>query len=183
MIRRLSTTSYAVTLDAPWQSFRTRLSWQQSGFTLVEIMVVVVLIALSATFAVVNLQRDADQIAELEARRFAQLIKQVREESILSGRRYAVAINDKDNTYRFLIHRNEWMPVEHDELLRPRRFPSDLKVSFTLPGAPTGQELLIVDEIGEMTAFELALSGASNRYIVSLDTNQQVVVGEMSDGS
>lgn len=159
----------------------SRPGWPQSGFTLVEIMVVVVLIAITATFAVVNLQRDVDQVAELEARRFAQLIEQAREESILSGRPYAVEVDPDANSYRFLVHRSGWTPVEDDDVFRPRRFPSDLAVSFTTGGAPDAQDLLVIEGLGEISAFELSLRGSSRRYTVRLDEDQQVVVTETPD--
>lgn len=141
-------------------------------------MVVVVLIAITATFAVVNLQRDVNQIAELEARRFAQLIEQARDESILSGRPYAVEVTPDDNSYRFLVHRSGWVAVEDDDIFRPRRIPPDLTVSFATQGAPDTQNLLVIDGLGEISAFELSLRGDTRGYTVRLDDNRQVVVTE-----
>ena len=43
------------------------------GFTLIEMLVVVLLIAITATLVVVNLQPDPDKQAHLEAERFAAL--------------------------------------------------------------------------------------------------------------
>ena len=68
----------------------------QSGFTLLEIMVVVVLISLTVTLVSINLDRDLDQIAHREAVRFARLLEHVREESILTGKVYAIDENKKD---------------------------------------------------------------------------------------
>ena len=71
-----------------------RVTGDQGGFTLLEIMVVVVLIALTVTLVGMNLGRDTDQIAQLEATRFARLLSQVRDESVLTGKSYAIELNE-----------------------------------------------------------------------------------------
>jgi len=153
---------------------------RQSGFTLLEILVVVVLIAVSVTFAVVNLQRDADQVAELEARRFALLVAQARDESILSGRPYAVEVSPADNTYRFLVHRSEWTRVDDDDVFRTRRIPADIEVSFTLEAGPDAGDLLVIEGLGEISMFTLSLRGDSREYTVAIDENRELAVRETS---
>lgn len=66
---------------------------------------VVLLIAISATFVVLNLERDTDALAHLETERFARLIEQAREESIVSGRAYAVSVAPDQHYYEFLQYR------------------------------------------------------------------------------
>lgn len=139
-------------------------------------IVVVLLIAISATFVVVNLDRGSDKVAELEARRFAELLEQARDESILSGRAHAVAVNAAANSYEFMRHQEEWIPIDDDDMFRRRRIPEDLNVSLQLSGGPGGPDMLVVDGLGEITPFELSIRGESRVYTVSLDVNQNLAV-------
>ncbi|MFZ0488499.1 MAG: GspH/FimT family pseudopilin [Arenicellales bacterium] len=148
----------------------------QHGFTLLEIMVVLALIAISVTFVVLNLQRDTDGVAELEARRFAGLIEQARNESILSGRPYAVKVDTDRKTYTFLEHQKEWSAVKGDDVFRPRSFPQDLNVSLETTGSPGAGDLLVIEGLGEITPFVLTIRGKSRLYKVSIDEGQNVIV-------
>jgi len=143
-------------------------------------MVVVVLIAISASFVVVNLDRDVDRIAEQEARRFALLVEQARDESILSGRPYAVQVDPDDNSYTFLKHDSTWAPVENDDIFRRRELPPDLRVSFATQnqGEPGSRDLLVIEGLGEITPFELTVRGERRAYTVSIGESQDVRVRE-----
>ena len=98
----------------------------QRGFTLLEIMVVVVLIALTVTLVGLNLNRDLDQIAGLEAERFAKLLEHLRYESVLTGKSYAIEVDEQKKIYRFLESSDKWLPIKNDDLLRPRKIPDFL---------------------------------------------------------
>jgi len=156
---------------------------RQAGFTLLEIMVVVVLIALSASLVVINLERDTDQVAELEARRFARLIEQARDESILSGRPLAVDVRPEARTYTFLQHRGGWAEVTDDDVFRMRRFPEYLGVDFETAGPPGAEELLVIEGLGLISPFQLTLEGEDIRYRVRIDDGQNVLVTSETDAT
>jgi len=154
---------------------------RQCGFTLLEIMVVVVLIAISATFAVISLDRDVDGIAELEARRFARLIAHARDESILSGRPFAVQVDPLAGSYVFFQYRDKWRELENDDVFRRRRFPEDLKIEFEIHNSAESSGLLVIEGLGEITPFILTVRGDKRLYRVSVDRSQNVVVALESD--
>jgi type II secretion system protein H len=155
----------------------------QAGFTLLEMMVVVVLIAISMTFAVISLDRDNDDVAELEARRFARLVEHARDESILSGRPFAVQVNPADRSYTFLRYGGEWIEVKHDEVFRRRVLPEDLKLEFEIPGDSDGGGLLVVEGLGVITPFIFTVRGDTGLYRVSVDQAQNVVVQRETDAT
>lgn len=154
----------------------------QAGFTLLEIMVVVVLIALTVTLVSVNLDRDRDQIARNEAFRFAKLIQHIREESILTGKVYAVEVDEHNKTYRFMESGEEWTPVSHDDLLRKRLFPEYLSIKFdALQGtSEDGPGLLIVHGLGDISPFQLVVSGDDYLHVVKLDDAFNVIVEQVA---
>ena len=154
----------------------------QSGFTLLEIMVVVVLISLTVTLVSINLDRDLDQIAHREAVRFARLLEHVKEESILTGRVYAIQVDESDKTYRFMESGEKWTPVKDDDLLRKRLFPEYLSVRFdALEARQEGEAApLVVQGLGEVTPFQLVVSGDDFLHVVKMDEEFNVVVDRVA---
>lgn len=157
------------------------MSCRQRGFTLLEIMVVVVLIALTVTMVGLNLDRDVDQVAQLEARRFAKLLSHLQDESILSGKAYAIAVDEQDKKYSFLESPGEWTPVVGDDVLRDRYFPDYLRVRFEVLQSPPDDRsgLLIVESSGDITPFELIVFGERYRQIVTLDDTLDVKIRQV----
>lgn len=157
----------------------------QHGFTLLEIMVVVVLIALTVSLIGVNLGRDLDQIAELEANRFAKLVEHVRDESILSGKVYAIEVDEKQKTYQFqfLASAQEWRPVARDDVLRQRHFPEYLAIRFDILQRQTTDRpgLLVVQGLGDITPFRLAVTGDKYRHVVTLDESLNIRVDQINN--
>jgi general secretion pathway protein H len=152
------------------------LNIRQRGFTLLEIMVVVLLIGISIAVIALNLERDIDQVAEQEARRFAALVEHLRDESILTGRLYGVEIDEPESRYRFLIFDKKWLPVEQDDSFRPRVIPDYLTIQFNAGQDQDGNTLVVVDALGEIQPFFLTIIGRDFEYVVNLNANQNVEV-------
>jgi hypothetical protein len=68
-------------------------------------MVVVFLIALTVGIVSINFRHDSSQIVETEARRFAALVEQMCQESVVQGRVLAVT-NEGSTAYRFIMFEN-----------------------------------------------------------------------------
>ena len=150
------------------------------GFTLLEIMVVVVLIALTVTLVGVNLGRDLDQVANLEAQRFAKLLDHVRAESVLTGKIYAVEVNEQDKTYHFLESPEKWARVTQDDILRQRYFPEYLSIRFDiLQRENSDSGMLIVQGDAEITPFKLVVTGDKYLHVVALDEAFNVSVEQV----
>jgi general secretion pathway protein H len=117
----------------------------QAGFTLVEIMVVMVIIGITLGMVSLNAIPSQKQNLEGEARRIALLLQVARDEAIVRNR--LVAFEADENGYRFLV-RNEvrWDPInQQDDLLRERPFKSaPLKLLLDPAGAAAGIPMRII---------------------------------------
>lgn len=155
------------------------------GFTLLEIMVVVVLIGITATLISLNLRPDVERQAELEARRFAGLLEQLREESILAGRAMAVEIDSKDRSYRFFVARDGWQPLERDEMLRRRQLPEFLSLQLELAeaAADDATNRIVCQPGGEITPFTLIVRARESAYRVTLDAAYNLAVDRVVPGA
>lgn len=143
-----------------------------SGFTLLEVLVVLVIIGIVTAMAVVSTSvLGGDHEMDQEARRLQAVLAQAREESMLDGRDVGMRVDRQG--YDFLRYNGRtaaWEPVVGDTLLRARELPGGLNASLRLEArevelkpraAPTeeapGQPQIVVMASGDVVPFELLL--------------------------
>lgn len=102
------------------------------GFTLLELLVVVVIVAILFTYTALAIRTDspADTIKK-EALRMERLVQLALEESILRGEEYGIEIFL--DGYRFLhFTEDQWQPISGDKILRQRELPPDMELEMRL---------------------------------------------------
>jgi len=106
------------------------------GFTLLELLVVVVIIAIIVSMAVLSIGLvDDDHGMRTEAQRFASLVQLAQEEAMLQGREFGLEV--MSTSYRFVefdAFTNQWQTIPDDELLRQRKLPEQLEFDLFLEG-------------------------------------------------
>jgi general secretion pathway protein H len=140
------------------------------GFTLVEIMVVMVIIGITLGMVSLNALPSPRQNLQAEAQRIALLLQLARDEAIVRNR--LVAFEADGEQYRFLV-RNEtrWDPVTQDDLLRERPFKR-APLTLTLdppPNGPTVPLRIIFGREPVDKPFALSMADGSNVVTVRAD--------------
>ena len=107
----------------------------QRGFTLLELLIVMVIVGITLGMVSFNAMPDERQLLQREAQRIALLLQTAREEAIVRNR--PIAFEAEADRYRFLLHEdNTWQSLDQDEMLREREFKRS-PVAFTIsPPAP-----------------------------------------------
>lgn len=107
---------------SPQSRARTR------GFTLIEVLVVMVLIAIIVSVVSVRFQRDDRQILREEALRLAALLTHARDEAITTG--VPLGWRGDSNTYRFYRRgpNRDWIALDRDDVLHAREIATPMRL-------------------------------------------------------
>lgn len=144
-----------------------------SGFTLVELLVVMVIIGITLGLATLNAIPSPRQDLEQEARRLALLLQLARDEAIVRNR--LVAFEANGERYRFVVRNDTgWEPVTRDDLLRERGFkhpPLRLVLEPAATGPGGGADLLRITFGREPVdrPFVLTLASGDNAVAIRAD--------------
>jgi general secretion pathway protein H len=105
---------------------------RENGFTLLELLVVVVIVAILFTYTTLAIRSDSPaDIIKKEAQRMERLVQLALEESILRGEEYGIEIYL--DGYRFLrFTENQWQPLSGDKILRERELPLEMELEMRL---------------------------------------------------
>lgn len=153
-----------------------------SGFTLIEILVVLIIVGLLAALTVANMAGGSRQ-RELQAqvRDLYLLMQTASEQAVLNNREFGLVL--EDGGYRFVAFADDagdW-GASSERIFRPRRFPEGMVVTEHLEMdvprlASATQDSLRPDVVffssGETTPFELefTLSGNTDtRHVIASD--------------
>jgi general secretion pathway protein H len=155
-----------------------------SGFTLLEVLVVVVIIGILTSMAVISVNvLGGDHEMQKEAERLQAILLQSREDAMLQSRDLGLRLDETG--YEFLEYdgRTElWRGVEGDPLLRARTLPDGLRLGLRLedrdvrlkPREPATerdplQPQVVLQASGDLVPFDLLLArdGTEERRRVS----------------
>ena len=107
---------------------------RQNGFTLLELLVVVVIVAILFTYTTLAIRSDSpEEIIKKEAQRMERLVQLALEEAILRGEEYGIEIFlDGYRFLRFDVTENRWLPLSDDKILRQRELPLEMELEMNL---------------------------------------------------
>ena len=137
----------------------------QRGFTLLEILVVLVIIGIVTSMAVLNIGDRKKEVLQKESQRIVALIKLARDEAILQGREYGLGFWRNHYQFYELDEENStWSPVQGDRQLRLREIPESLSLTLemenqeiNLAAKPPEKPQIFLLSSGETTAFTLQI--------------------------
>lgn len=157
-----------------------RTPQRHQGFTLIEVMIVVLIVGITVSFAVLSVRgTDYQDLLQEEASRLRVLLQLASEEAIMQNSELAVSLNPTSYTFLLLNEEDEiWEPVSGDDMFRTRDMPEGLELELRsveeLGTLKTDSRKKLVPHVfllssGEITPFELTFSSPESEvyYIVT----------------
>jgi general secretion pathway protein H len=128
-----------------WNSAGLHARYRQPrGFTLLELLVVLVIAGIMLGMVSFNAMPSERQVLQNDAQRIALLLQLARDEAILRNR--PIAFEADSDRYRFLLREDKvWQVLDQDDLLREREFKrSPVAMSINPPPAGESTPLRII---------------------------------------
>ncbi|MBE9516040.1 MAG: type II secretion system minor pseudopilin GspH [Proteobacteria bacterium] len=152
------------------------------GFSLIEIMVVVTIIAVIAGMAVLSIGEDPRRSVQDEAQRLHALLTQAKEEAILQGQLYVLRM--EEDRYEFMQPDEKGkLQALSDELFRPRQFGGNVTVDASeVDGRDTGKEpSVVIYPTGDISPFRIVLANSGGRWQVIGLNDGELLAGLVED--
>ncbi|NCF23929.1 MAG: type II secretion system minor pseudopilin GspH [Gammaproteobacteria bacterium] len=168
-----------------------RLHGRSDGFSLIEILVVIVIIGIIMSIAVLSITLvGGDSQLRDEAQRIVSLVDVARDESLLQGREFGLEF--MQTSYRFVEFDPltlQWSEIIGDDTLRPRELPEELELELfiedrrvllkTDPARTASDEEdrsgieryaphILIYSSGDMSPFELHLVRRIDNSVIAL---------------
>ena len=108
---------------------------KQPGFTLIEILLVLVLLSVTAVAVIATIPTNSKDVAKKYANSFYQRIQLLSEEAIMSGLDFGIRIDEKKSTHVLMTLNSEgWQETEFEKIPSLTELPEDLTLSLSLGG-------------------------------------------------
>lgn len=168
-------------------SFQLVKASKQTGFTLIEIMVVLVILAVMAALIVGGIQGAGDRNAKLESQRFVAVVNDVRDEAVISGKNIFLSVDEGQGSYEFSLQRVTQGSI--DTSLFRKRFVHDsvsLKWEVFERQIGQGEEAdfrILITSLGEITPFRSRFIGEERDFMVSLNDDGELYIEAKASGA
>jgi len=145
------------------------------GFTLLELLIVLVIIGITVSFIVLSLglKNPQDELKE-QGVRIAALMQLASEESILLGTELALQFNG-DGYFFLNLKDDHWLEIKNDQIFRQREIPEHIAIDVSVEGASIGERIYFFST-GEISPFVLTLNSQDTDARYQLNGNSQAVI-------
>jgi general secretion pathway protein H len=171
---------------------RRRRPARAGGFTLIEILVVVVIIGLISVSLLLSVNLTGrDSELEKESQRITELVNLAREQAELQTREYGLLC--QEDSYEFVsydVRHNLWRTIPEDDTLRQRKLPRGIDLKLVVEGHPVvlnhpkekddptaKKPQIMIFSNGDLTSFEMTVqrTNGSHGVRITQDDKGQLV--------
>lgn len=140
------------------------IRYQQTGFSLLEILVVLLIIGITLTFALLAFgDFGAKRQAQVSAENFIQYIKLIQHQALLEANPWGIVLESK--VYRALrfSEKQQWSSPKQNNIFKARKLPKNIMMSWDTKNKTHQPLNIIIQPTGDMTPFRIQFSSNSNK--------------------
>jgi general secretion pathway protein H len=116
----------------------------QSGFSLLEILAVIVIIGFTVNFVVLSLNDEVEEQLEQEALKVHTLINLASEYAVMNQLELGFHIDKNINSFELLVFNGEkWIVLSEGDTFKPHRFSKFISTDIELDDLPWGEDNLL----------------------------------------
>lgn len=149
-----------------------------TGFTLLEVLIVVLIIALLAGLAFVQLMPNEARIINRETDRLAQALEHASWAAQWRGELLAASI--AGNSYQFwrgdsytYPAKQEWLPIQDDEILQNYVLPSGISSRIQ-----NRSSLIYFQPSGANEPYQIVVSGSDSQRVIHSDPLNRITISD-----
>lgn len=172
-----------------------------AGFTLIEVLIVILIISIVTTVAMLTISHNENRQLQTFATELSQIVSLAEEQALLQPRELGINIADSDIEFKSLMHDEKtktsaWQPLD-DEVLKSYAIPSNFQISLEVSGAAVKDDKnkkdnegndkppappIIISTNGGITPFVMyiGLKGQSPKYAIIADADGNVASKTLS---
>lgn len=159
---------------------------KQKGFTLIEILVVVVIVAVLMGAVTLSFPPSDDKLLKEHTDRFAALVSMAQDEAILQSR--VIGLYLKNDGYLFKRNDNNQWTAYTESPFKQRKYPAQLESTLYIDGIALDLEdreknnpHIVINPSGEITAFNYKLKNEKNTSMTLKFSPTGDVVKELAE--
>ncbi|RSD32826.1 prepilin-type N-terminal cleavage/methylation domain-containing protein [Vibrio pectenicida] len=120
------------------RNYETRF---RAGFTLLEILLVLVLVSLASVAVISTLPTSAKDASEKQANSLYQRLLLLNEEAMLSGRDFGLRVDEKKSTYYLMtLESGGWKKLNIEQIPYQTKLKDSSTIALTLGGGVWGDD-------------------------------------------
>ena len=113
----------------------------RTGFTLLEILLVLVLVSLASVAVISTLPTSSKDVAKKQAESLFQRIMLLNEDAMLSGRDFGLRVDEKKSVYYLMSLESEgWQKLNIDQIPYETKLNESVAVTLTMGGGAWGDD-------------------------------------------
>lgn len=156
---------------------------RQAGFTLFEIIIVMVIIAVSLTVATISIGDPQSKRIKQASERVTGLLQLAREQAIFNSQDYALSVWQSGYAF-YTLNETGWVALAGERIFRPRSLPAGLEFSLYLDELKVileqedkGEPQIFITSDGEFSPFTLEITDQRAwQFTISFDATGKFAI-------